>query len=298
MKGGIDADILVSGSSRAVYHYDPRVIESYTGKKSFNIGRDGSKPDEQLALLKAYLRHNRKPQYLIQSLDVINLKANDGVTDPMSFVGWLDQDELYVEARSHKRYFMVYRYFPLVGFMRTGAMKPSIEALLGHTTQAEGRLNGYHPQDKAWNDDFEAFRRQHPNGVTWPIEPAGRGALEDILELCRKEGISVILVYSPEYRECQELTVNRDKVFSVFQDISAKFNLPFWDYSQDAISSERAYFYNSSHLNRQGATVFSQVIAARLGGYFEASLESMRHNVTSVRPSTRGVGRGPEGRDQ
>jgi hypothetical protein len=297
LKGGIDADILISGSSRAVYHYDPRIIESRTGKTAFNIGRDGTKPDEQLALLSSYLRHNRKPQYLIQSLDVMNLEANGGVNDPKQLLAWLHEDDLYRNALSHRRYFMIYRHLPMVGFLRTGAMKSAVEGLLGCSNPVSSRLSGYYPQDKCWNDDFEAFQRQHPDGVTWGIEPAGRGALEGILELCRKEGISVILVYSPEYVEAQKITVNRPEIFSVFRDISARYRLPFWDYSQDPISSDRDCFYNSSHLNRKGATLFSQHVAARIAEEFGMDSGGRVDDATVKQPAAsseaRSVERGP-----
>src|SRR6185503_19432905 len=42
MRGDIDAEVVISGSSRAMYHYDPEVIESVTGLRSFNIGRNGT----------------------------------------------------------------------------------------------------------------------------------------------------------------------------------------------------------------------------------------------------------------
>src|SRR5207302_909891 len=57
--GTINAEIVISGSSRALTHYDPRIIEERTGLTAFNIGLNGSQTDMQLARLKTYLRHNR-----------------------------------------------------------------------------------------------------------------------------------------------------------------------------------------------------------------------------------------------
>ena len=55
VQGGIDADILFVGSSRALVHFDPRIIERYTGKSSFNLGLDGSKFESQKLVLDLYL---------------------------------------------------------------------------------------------------------------------------------------------------------------------------------------------------------------------------------------------------
>ena len=60
MDGEVNADIVITGSSRAVVHYDPRVIEKATGLTAFNLGRNGSQTDMQVAFFKAYLKHKLK----------------------------------------------------------------------------------------------------------------------------------------------------------------------------------------------------------------------------------------------
>jgi hypothetical protein len=262
--GGLDAEIVISGSSRAVYHYDPRIIEKATSRKTFNIGRDGTKLDEQLALLNAYLHHNRKPDYVIQNLDAFSLRANDGVTDPLQYMAWMNEPALYQNVLSHRRYFEIYHYFPLVGIIREGAVQSAIEGLFRSSAQAGDRFAGYQPQNLTWDGEFEKFKDQHPSGVQWPIDAQGLNTLREMLELCHREGIRLILVYSPEYIESQDLTKNRNEIFAAFQSLANEFQAPFWDYSSDPISRDRSFFYNSQHLNQNGATLFSQKFANRL----------------------------------
>jgi hypothetical protein len=264
MAGGMNAEIVISGSSRAVYHYDPRIIEAYAKEKTVNIGRDGTKLDEQLALLKTYLKHNRKPEYVIQNLDSFSLRANDGVTDPLQYMAWLDEPDLYQNVLSHRRYFRIYHYLPLLGIIREGAVQPAIEGLFGSSIQAGDDVAGYHPQNLDWNGEFERFKEQHPSGVQWPIDAQGLDTLRDMLELCQHEGIQLILVYSPEYIESQVLTKNRTDIFAAFHALAAEFQAPFWDYSSDPMCRDRTYFYNSQHLNQNGATLFSQKVGNRL----------------------------------
>lgn len=264
VRGSINADILISGSSRAVYHYDPRIIEIRTGRRTFNIGRDGTKLDEQVAFLRTYLRHNRKPDTIIQNLDAHSLKANRGVTDPSQYMGWLGEDELYQNVRSHRWYFAVYRVFPLIGILREGSVKPALEGILGVTYQGDNRFAGYCPQDKPWNNDFQEFQKEHPLGVEWVVEEAARNTLREMLALCWQEEIRLILVYSPEYIDSQLMTKNRTQIFEVFRALASEYQTPLWDYSQDRISQEQEYFYNSQHLNQTGATLFSEQIGKRL----------------------------------
>ena len=75
ISGNVNADILVVGSSRAQHGFDPRIISRQTKKSVYNIGLDGTQIDLQAALFFTYLRHNRKPEFLILSLDVHNLSS-------------------------------------------------------------------------------------------------------------------------------------------------------------------------------------------------------------------------------
>jgi hypothetical protein len=60
------------------------------------------------------------------------------------------------------------------------------------------------------------------------------------------------------------LTTNRAQVFALFDELSDKFGVPVWDYSNSPNSARSQNFYNSQHLNADGATVFSQEIGARI----------------------------------
>ena len=90
--GTINAEIVISGSSRALTHYDPRTIEERTGLTAFNIGLNGSQTDMQLARLKTYLRHNKKPSLLIHNLDLFSFQTtHGGVYDPGQYVPYLEE---------------------------------------------------------------------------------------------------------------------------------------------------------------------------------------------------------------
>ena len=72
------------------------------------------------------------------------------------------------------------------------------------------------------------------------------------------------MVYSPEYQEMQELEKNRTEIMTTFRDVSRRFNVPFWDYSDSPLSKQQRLFNNSQHLNAEGAKAFSTDLARRL----------------------------------
>ena len=82
--------------------------------------------------------------------------------------------------------------------------------------------------------------------------------------MSKQRGVPLLLVYSPEYYEMQALERNRGEVFAKTREICDRYDVPLWDYSDSPISRNRAYFYNSQHLNADGAKVFSRDLARRL----------------------------------
>jgi glycosyltransferase involved in cell wall biosynthesis len=267
--GRANADILITGSSRALTHFDARIIQARTGRTAFNIGLNGSQTDMQVARLKTYLRHNRKPALLIHNLDAFSFQVTHGEAyDPGQYVPYLAEPELYETLRGINPQVWKSRWLPLYGYavddLRMSWLIGLARLLPGRG--AEDHFLGYKPRHSPWTGEFERFRAQNPNGRSVAVEREGLRQMENLLRLCRQEGIAVVLVYSPEYAPVQALTTNRAHIFSLFEDLSARHGARLIDYSHSAISAQREYFYNSQHLNAAGATEFTQDLVGRLLG--------------------------------
>ena len=107
----------------------------------------------------------------------------------------------------------------------------------------------------------------NPDGVRWDIEPEGVRLMKELVEACLTRGVRVVLVYSPEYREMQSLTKNRQAIFEEFHNLSASYGVPLWDYSGWRYAGDTRYFTNSQHMNADGAREFTLDLAARLREY-------------------------------
>jgi hypothetical protein len=265
--GDINASIVVSGSSRALNHFDPRVIQRTTGLSAFNIGVNGSQTDMQLAVLKTYLTHNTRPSLVVLSLDSFTfVTSHGGVYFPGQYLPYLKQDDLYHALREINPSFWKSKYLPLYGYavedMNFTWLK-GLGGLLG-LNPVENRYLGFEPRDTVWTGDFERLRESNPGGVRFTIEPDGVRDFEGMITFCEQRGIPVLLVYSPVYHEMQALEANRDEVFGRFREIAGRHGVPLWDYSASPISLRKEYFYNSQHLNAGGAAAFSDEFAAAL----------------------------------
>lgn len=264
--GDINADIVITGSSRAASHYDPRIIQQVTGHSAFNIGRNGSQTDMQLAVLKAYLNHNAKPQVVIHNLDAYTFQTTREVYDPAQYVPYLNDPEIFSTLQQINPNIWKSRYLPLYGYvvedMRFAWML-GVSGFFG-VHPREDHFLGFDPRWTKWTDEFNRFKAQNPQGVDWQIETAGLQLLENLADVCQAKGISLMLVYSPEYSEMQRLTRNRSKVFEHFHELASRRGITFWDFSNWHYAANTELFTNSQHLNAQGATVFSRELALRM----------------------------------
>jgi hypothetical protein len=268
MEGRVNAEVVITGSSRAEYHYDPRAIEAIAGHTAFNLGRNGSQTDVQLAVLRAYLAHNRKPRLVIHNLDAFTFVTTREVFEPAQYVPYLRDPGLYHDMRQLDSNFVKGRYLPLYGYVvqdMNFAWLLGLRQWLGSSPRQDS-FSGFVPRDKEWTNEFSNFKASHPSGVDFGVEPKGIVVLEQLIRLCKDNGVPLLLVYSPEYTGMQSLENNRPKIFREFERLAAQYNVPIWDYSQWKYNGDTQYFYNSQHLNARGAALFSDDLAHRLKG--------------------------------
>lgn len=265
--GRIEAELLITGSSRALSHYEPRIIQRETGYQTFNIGVNGSQTDMQLAVLKTYLRHNRQPSLIVHNLDSFAFQTtHGGVSAPGYYLPYLNEEPIYAALARINAETWKSKDLPLYGYAvedMNYTWLVGLGALFGWQPR-ETRHAGFEPRATRWTGDFESFRRNNPDGVTFPIEPEGLLVFEEFVRVCRDRGIPVLLVYSPVYYEMQALEKNRDQVFARLHEVAERQGALLWDFSLSPVSFDRANFANSQHLNADGAARFSEDLAAAL----------------------------------
>ncbi len=286
MEGKVNAQVVITGSSRALAHYDPRLLAAATGRTAFNLGRNGSQTDIQVAALKAYLAHNQKPEIVIHNLDAFTFVETREVYDPVAYTPYLYDRDLYDALWKINPNIWKSRDLPLYGYVVEDinfTWVPGLKGFFGWSPREDYFL-GFNPRSKDWTEDFDRFKADRPNGVTFDIEPGGLEDLQELIRVCRQNGIQLILVYSPEYIEMQSLTRNRKEIFDWFHKFADQNGIPLWDYSHWKYAGSKEYFQNSQHLNATGAAVFSNDVANQLKEYLAAQSRSAEESRASVKP--------------
>jgi hypothetical protein len=295
MSGRVNAEIVISGSSRAYGDYDPQVIREITGKSTFNLGQNGSHTDVQLAVLKCYLKHNVKPRLVVQNLDMHSsvLTPQEEINAQAEYVTYIGEEELYRTLLRINPNVWKWRHIPLYGYVVDDMSLTWLLFLRGLSglNEKERLVDGYYGRDLAWTSDFDRFKAQHPKGVEFGIPDEGVMVLKDLIETCQSNHIELVLVYAPQYYEMLDLVRNRPEVFAKFHELSDQYHVPFLDYSQSDICKNKDYFYNSQHLNKTGAELFSSRLGQQLQSFFAAQGQNI--NTVSI-PAAEIPRTGPE----
>lgn len=255
--GKVKSDVVIYGSSRAMVHLDPDIIRDSLHVSAYNLGINGHNFRLQYFRHKELMKYNGKPGFIIHSVDIFTLARRNDLFNMEQFLPYmLFNEELHQWIKPYLGYKGYDYYLPLVRYYgQFNAVGQALKSAF-QTENCKSRHLGYAGQNLIWNDDLDKAKRKFPD-YRAVVDPETLTLFDQYLRDCQKEGIPVILVYSPEYIEGQDFVKNRNEIISTFSMFAAKYNIPFLDYSNDSISYKKDYFYNASHLNKLGATVFT-----------------------------------------
>jgi lysophospholipase L1-like esterase len=83
----------------------------------------------------------------------------------------------------------------------------------------------------------------------------------DFVNAAINGGSRLYIVFSPLYMNIPENEPSTDTIKSM----ALQYGVPFLDYSQDpTFLANPGYFSDPTHLNNEGAKLFSQMVAARI----------------------------------
>lgn len=250
----IDADLAIFGSSRAWRHFDPKIFEDSLGLKTYNFGMDGHNFWMQQLRHRKYFAKNPHPQTIIYSVDILTLvKRVDLFNKNQLLPFMLFDDEIYNYTKSYQGFSWANYYVPLYRY----ATNLDFSSFISDSLFQEYRYHGFKGADRKWNLDLQEAELQYPN-FSLDEDTPSVALFISFIEDMKRENIDIILVCAPEYYEGQDFVKNRVELISTFKEIAENYSLPFFDYSDSAISKRQDLFYNTLHLNKEGAEVFTQ----------------------------------------
>lgn len=262
-KDSINADVVVLGNSRTMNSYHPCVLDTILDVYTQNLGISGQPYGVSHLRWQLYRRHNKKPKLLVVNMDYAELKMVTNGFEREQYYPYIKDTlvkpylDLYGFSWMEKN-FPMYRYRGDYQLMAVGLS----ELFHIHHDTKGGYIKGYSNSDFAWEGD--GLKTMLKNGmIKGACNPEAISLLENDLEEAKADGIPVVFVYAPIYKELKD---NLDETMSmeVYQQLSEKCGIPILDYSRMAICGDTAYFHNANHVNSAGAVVFTVDLAHKL----------------------------------
>ncbi|GEM_PF-361708 len=275
-QGKVEADIVIYGSSKGWTHFNPVMIEQAFNLPCYTLGLNASNILWQHIRHKEYLKFNPPPKLIILSLDINTLIRKTTPTNYyMPYMLW--RMDIYRELKRYNNvnkgvdYIMpLIRYLYLSNLIgetnlfrsllkvnaRQTHVGDSPKILKTHKT-GTFRYKGHRGMNIEWTRDFREAKQKYES-YTIQIDTALISFLEHFIEVINRQNIDLIFVYSPTYIEGQHFVENRDQIVSIFNNLSEKHDIPFFDYSDSLISYRKELFYNTQHLNKKGSELFTR----------------------------------------
>lgn len=258
IEGGIDAQILILGSSRALVHFDCEYIQKITGKTCYNLGFDGTTYPLQKLMLELYLSENKIPEKIIWSLDY-----NTFSEDP-DFYGFEQlvpfRDNAFIRKMLSLHETPAYQFnIPIFRYSYNPKMKVIGLLSFGGGYKNEPVLKyGFRMQNKVWEMDFAALNLQNSKPIN--ID-SNKDLFADFTQLNNSlmiEEIELLWVVTPYFEEYNILVNDRERILNMFSIAAEELSVTFYEYSNNDISDYRDNFYNSSHLSLTGLKLFME----------------------------------------
>jgi hypothetical protein len=248
------ADVLILGSSRANHSYVPEVFEEgpYT---CYNAGRDGSFVLYNYALFKAVITRYTPKKIIID----------------------ISPDELSYSAAEYERLSLLLPYYQSHPEIRDiidlrGPLErvKHISSVYFYNSLVFQVVRGTLPNGKVKVQDMKGYqplqkKMKYDKIDTVKIDPGNTdenkiSALKDIISTCHKKNIDLVFVYSPIWKITKDGYCNQ-----IITKLCTENGIKYIDMSNlpDFINRPD-YFADISHLNEEGARVFSKMLKNRL----------------------------------
>lgn len=256
LNGEINADFIINGSSRAWVHFDVKMIDSLLSTNAYNFGMDGAAFDVQYIRFKSYINNNPKPRIVIQHVDVDLLIGNDVTFQRYQYLAFLNNEKFVDLLWKHKILSLSDVIFPFSLFMgEPKAIEVGLSEYFSLKHYSNDKYKGFKSNNDSW--DELKFKANQSNQLVWSPNNDLKQLFEQFLVECKDNNIKVVLVFSPYYYDLRKRIVGYEALINYYSAMAQKQDALFLDYSFSEISNSSTNFYNATHLNTQGATLFT-----------------------------------------
>jgi hypothetical protein len=251
LKGQVNKELIIMGSSRGARDLVASEIERLTGYSSYNLSYPGSNLEFHEFILKTLLSKNKKPKTILLTLDSPEgFLANTSLEFRFDRLYPLVSDESVINTLIDRK-----KKSPLALYSNIAKLsKSQILLKQKHFSAVDTILAcGSMPisfQKKDWKPQFD--KPQKTKRIQ--INPILIKSFKEIQRICREENIRLIIVLPPNYYAF-------DAPYKKLVQANLLEKTEIYTYQVNGIYQDANSYYDQSHLVTRGALIFSKEVA-------------------------------------
>lgn len=254
MKEMTGKDVLVFGSSRAIHHYNPKILGDSLGLSCYNCGEDGMGIILSFGRLNALLKRY-SPKVIVYDIEISYDLAKD---DNAKYLGKLnlfypdyDLESVFNDVSRTEKYKMIshlYRYNSQLADIFIQRISSSPEYARDATFYPLSGYLSYEPESpKPYSIDVDSLKIKY---------------LNMFISKCNENEIQLFFAVSPKY------LIRHDSELSTLKELCIQRNLPLLNhYNDTAFTIHNELFVDPVHLNSEGSEQYTKVISSEIKRY-------------------------------
>ena len=243
-------DLLVFGSSRAAYHYVPSILKDSLGISVYNCGREGTGIYYHYGVLLATLKRYN-PKIIFLDIDYRDLYEASGVfgldvlKEQTPFYNKISPefDSLLVlsgRKETIKLQSNLYRY-----------NSKAFKIITGNLSKGSDNVLGFRQKNGIWKKKLDPLKNTQLIVDKNKIE-----TLQKFINKTKENNIIFVFTVSPYFMSTPE------GLYNPLIKIAKKNKISILNHLQDKVFlSDKSMFNDELHLNREGAVLYSKLIA-------------------------------------
>lgn len=266
-------DTLIIGSSHALRSVKPTILNEELDVNSYNLSSPLMSMYGRYVMLEKEVKRNPiKTVFIELSFNALTLDRKTlGFEGDLYVFGRLDNT--FERLKFFKNAFTVDEYKDVLSdtIRRT---KHSLENQLnninkGSKKEANSIIKQYDTFGylEVPSNDYSLTSEQkkqilNTGSLNVEMKEENLNYFDDIMKLCKKNNIRVILIVTPVTEQMILSNRNIDTLFSQYVDLAHKYNCEYYDFNLDKkaskLYSQKTSFYDAIHMSDQGAEIFSK----------------------------------------
>ena len=247
-------EVIIMGSSRAMHHYVPSIIEDSLGMSCYNAGQDGNGIIMQYGRWKM-ISERYTPRIVIYDVTPdFDLSVNDNMA-------YIDRLKPFCDDKEVKGY--VADIFPMERLKLTSKMyryNYKFIEMLSDCLRSENDKRGYFPEYGQVRPEAVAkLKGSKPQQVH--LDEEKLRYLEALALECKEKNVKLVFSVSPWL---QGGNVYDESVFAKVKEIANRNGAAFEYYNGGELSEDETLFKDTYHLNDEGARRFTAVLVSEL----------------------------------